>query len=130
MALTYKELNDIVKNCHKRFEYISDISNYNVPEHWPMFSEIPEAGVFKDDCDGFMQMVRKELAKLNEPSVMQTVGINSTEKINHAACRYDNWIIDNTHNRPMRRSNLIGWTFFKHSESTIKSAPEKWYKTV
>jgi len=123
--LNYKELTEIVHNCLDRFRYASDIKNYGKREHWPLFSEIPDEGIFKDDCDGFAQMVRKELHKRGEESIIQTVGINS-RNINHAACRYGEYIIDNMHSFPMSRSQLPGWTFISHSNPDLT----RWYKTI
>jgi len=122
--LKYNQLAKIQREVHERFRYISDISKYGKIEHWPLFEEIPETGIFKDDCDGFVQMFRKELDKVGEKSIIQLVGINSNT-VNHAVCRYGDWLIDNTHISPVRRTDVPEWTFIKHSNDDTT----KWYKT-
>lgn len=107
--LTYNDLAELVFNVHKRFTYISDITKYGKNEHWISFKDIPN-GDFEGDCEDFAQAVRKELDNLGEKSRLATVGVNSTT-MNHAVCVYNNFVIDNIHRSPMRKSYLINYTF-------------------
>ena len=105
--LDYDSLTDILHRVHDRFTYVSDISKYNKREHWVAFSDIPD-GNFSGDCEDFAQAIRKELHKLGERSRIAVVGVNS-DKMNHAVCVFDHYILDNIHFYPMRRTELANY---------------------
>lgn len=111
--LTYKTLTSIVHDVHSRFTYVSDIMKYGKREHWVSFNEIPD-GRFSGDCEDFAQAVRKELAELGEKSRLATCGVNS-DTMNHAVCVYDDYVIDNIHHWPMRKSELATYKFISIS---------------
>lgn len=55
------------------FVWTADIESWGVPEHWPLRSELERhardnAGVVKDDCDGFAVLCRCALWDLGIPS--------------------------------------------------------------
>jgi len=112
--LSYTALHDLLYSVHERFTYVGDMEQFDTPEYWMSFDEIAE-GDFSGDCDDFAQACRKELASIGEESRLATVGVNSPDSMNHCICIYDNWILDNRFEFPMRKADVPDYTFFSIS---------------
>lgn len=124
--LDYKQLKELLWACHERFRYVGDMAKYDIPEYWPSFNDIPDVGIYEEDCDGFAQMVRKELHKLGEESRLALCGVNS-DNINHCVAIYDNYVLDNIHHFPMRKSELATYKWFTISGFTVD---EPWREII
>jgi len=123
--LTHDELCQLVAGVHFRFTYISDIEKYGKHEKWEGFGDIPE-GNFAGDCEMFAQAVRKELDRLGQKSRLATCGVNS-DTINHCVCVYDNWVIDNIHQYPVPKSDLMTYKFIAISGF---KAGDAWHEVI
>jgi len=109
MPLDYNELRTILSSVHNRFTYVSDISNFGMPEYWMAMSEIPQ-GNFEGDCEDFANAVRKEILNAGGEATLAVCGVNS-RSLNHCVCISGDWVLDNIHKWPMKRSDLATYHF-------------------
>jgi len=123
-SMSYLELAILQRRVLNRFIYVRDDKNFGQPDYWMSTEEIPEEGPIRGDCEDFCQAYNVELSKYGERAYVQLVGTKS-KRLNHAVCRYNNYLIDNTHSFPITRTDVPFWTFISHSINN-----KEWYKTI
>lgn len=59
---------DVHSKCWRLFDYVHDIKQYMVEEHWTSHADKVEQGrVFRDDCDGFALTCAELVIKAGVP---------------------------------------------------------------
>jgi len=97
-------LTKIHRETLARFTYVSDSKNYQMKEHWPSVSQLPDFGPFRGDCDDFALMCRKQLHKQGIKNrlvyaIVETGG-------GHLVCEVEGYILDNRYTQVMRRDDM------------------------
>lgn len=107
------KLKAVQRRAQLGHRYIDDQRKHGVPEHWEI--------ALRGDCEDYALWCRQELAK---EGIESDLILCLVDGAGHLVCSVDGWILDNRHDRVMRRDDL------PYQWLKIGKPDGKWYDIV
>jgi len=110
----YIEMQHELDKLHARFRYVPDIVQHNKIDQWNLLAE---TGNVKGDCEDFALTICYTMRAKGCKAEIALLSSDSDNKIDHAVCVCNHWVLDNRHYFPMARQELPKYHFIQMSDN-------------